>query len=236
MKDFYQLTFSDLGIICFVVRAPIEKLNWLTNEESVSWVFRIYRRKRIDWLSSRIAAKAAAIKWLEINYKLELLPKLINIFNADSGMPHLKWPLDIRTPNLSISHKNDIGVASVSGTNIFHGCDIEFIKERQPGFSTYFLSSYEKELWFKNEVKVNNEIVEKKCIETMLWSAKESIIKAILSTETSMGNINMVHIFLKPIKQDYNNLPQFSFSYKNFQGIGKWVFIKDYVVTLSLLD
>ncbi|ALC91529.1 hypothetical protein AM500_18370 [Bacillus sp. FJAT-18017] len=236
MNDISQLQFKDLGIICYACKATEEKIKWLTTEESVSWQSMKHRRKRMEWLSSRVAAKAAAVNWLEKYYELPLRPELITIFNTKYGIPYVKWPLQISTPNLSMSHTDNIGVATVSCNYIVHGCDIEKIKDRHSAFSNYFLTSDESVLWFNNNIKIHYGFVERKTIETMLWSAKESIIKAIISKDTSKKFINMFHITLNPSTKNDKNLYDFIFSYENHKGKGKWIIINEYVISVSILN
>ncbi|HQR40696.1 MAG TPA: 4'-phosphopantetheinyl transferase superfamily protein [Blastocatellia bacterium] len=125
-------------------------------------------KRRADWRLGRWTAKRAVQQWLTT-------PDLtdVEIRARPDGSPEA---LVAGTPapcTISLSHSNARAVCTVAAAGIAIGCDIELVEPRDPSFAAdyftpievAFLSALPEEL--------------RALATTLLWSARESALKAI---------------------------------------------------------
>jgi len=222
-----RIPIGDSQVIAFISTVQLHHADFLSSEELIIWQKKNHNRKKMEWLSARFSAKIAALEWLKEVHNIELPPDKIIILNSLSGVPHFKLPLHLESPNLSLSHTDGKGLAAISYSS-FIGCDIEKVKKRHPNFKKVFLTVKEIELWFQAEDigNLNNDLV-----ETLLWSAKESVIKAILSKQKE------IEISFLDIQVSYKNskdiLRSLEFSTINYTGPIICLVMDSYIITIA---
>lgn len=132
------------GLLCYKERL---KLNTLRSN-----------KRKVEWISGRIAAKKALEKYNgDINSE---------VINRESGQPYFP---DYPELTLTISHSKDYAVAVVSGCKV--GVDIEVVDERPDSLTRFFYTVREKE-----NLK-NIKSSEKSRLMTEYWTRKEAYAK-----------------------------------------------------------
>lgn len=144
---------------------------WLAEEERHTLARLTVPKRRCDWRLGRWTAKRAVAASLGLTQSPESLAR-IAIGAARSGAPRAVLdgrPLELA---ISISHSNGRGVCAV-GRVAMIGCDIENIEPRRPTFLADYFDPREIELarsWPEDT---------QDAAFTLLWCAKESVLKAI---------------------------------------------------------
>jgi phosphopantetheinyl transferase (holo-ACP synthase) len=147
----------------------------LTRGEQAIWRDSAKTKKRkIDWLLGRIAAKEAVRKQIQSISGRVLGPHDIEIVSQASGAPLVRLA-DYNLPEIlvSISHTQGAGfaLATLGGAGK-PGIDAEIIREREQAFAATFLKPHELSyLATCPKDRINVEL-------TRLWSAKEALYKA----------------------------------------------------------
>jgi acyl transferase domain-containing protein/phosphopantetheinyl transferase (holo-ACP synthase) len=151
----------------------------LTRAEQQTWKnLGKTKKRKIDWLLGRIAAKEAVRKIVHMKTGLLLGPHDVEILKLESGAPVVKVSHgDSMVPalDISISHTKDVAVAfaTVSG-GLFGrpGIDAEVVRQYEPDFAATFLQPHELQyLAGCPSDRASAEL-------TRLWSAKEALYKA----------------------------------------------------------
>lgn len=143
---------------------------WLSPEEVTTLSrFRIPKRRR-DWLLGRWTAKSALSQLARPQH---FPPENWQITSDSDGAPRA-WlkgePADL---SISISHSSGLSFFAVTGSSHRMGCDLERVEERSPSFEQTFFTGDELKLLSACEARERNLLV------TLIWSAKESVLKAI---------------------------------------------------------
>ena len=145
-------------------------LDWLTQGERARLDGFRFEKRRRDWLLGRWAAKIALLGITGLSQRD------INRFEISSEPDGAPLPmLDGRRcrVQLSLSHSNDRAFATVSHGTKALGCDIELVEPRSAEFvDTYFTAS-ERDYVERVEPGSRDSLV------TLIWSAKESTLKAL---------------------------------------------------------
>jgi phosphopantetheinyl transferase len=140
-------------------------------ENAVYQKFKFPKRKR-DWLGARIVAKdlirASDDRWKQTKVQS------IELLNEGSGAPYL----DIQgsrgySGRVSLSHSNGYVLCAYSPEDIRFGVDLELIEPRSNAFSEDFFTTIELEQIAKMG------IAEQRLYITVIWSGKESALKAL---------------------------------------------------------
>ncbi|MBS2007130.1 MAG: polyketide synthase dehydratase domain-containing protein [Cyanobacteria bacterium SZAS TMP-1] len=132
------------------------------------------KKRKLDWLLGRIAAKEAVRKLVQNLIGQVLGPHDIEIINIDSGAPVVRFTSGVLPEILvSISHTQGLAVALATPAGaVKPGIDAEVIREREPSFARTFLKPHELSyLAGCPQDRVNAEL-------TRFWSAKEALYKA----------------------------------------------------------
>ncbi len=145
---------------------------WLTdNELPTLRGFRMPKRRN-DWRLGRWAAKQAVAAYLGMTVDARSLRR-IEIRPADSGAPQVLLPLGPVRVSISITHCHGTAACAVTAPGVAIGCDLEAIEPRSEAFvDDYFLES-EKALLTRSPAP------DRPWLTTLLWSAKESALKAL---------------------------------------------------------
>jgi 4'-phosphopantetheinyl transferase len=150
-------------------QVPAE-LDWLTSAERARLDGFRFEKRRRDWLSGRWAAKLAL---LEIAGMSQDEIARFEIASAADGAPLPKLDGGNYGAQLSVSHSNGRAFCAVTSEAALLGCDIELVESRSAGFVETFFTNAESERIERADPGIRDELV------TMIWSAKESTLKAL---------------------------------------------------------
>ncbi|WP_324729442.1 4'-phosphopantetheinyl transferase superfamily protein [Lysinibacillus fusiformis] len=228
MEIMLKLELPQHGITGFICSAKESHVKQLSTSELISWNSKVNRRKKFDWLSARISAKIVLCEWLKQEHSTNILPKEITIYNSSIGKPQIEWPLIIDAPILSLSHKDGLGLAIISNT-VYSGCDIEKVKNRHPIFTRYFLTPEELEFLYLYRDTLTSQ-VSFDVLETILWSAKESVIKSIPSN----NNVSFLEVVLT-FEEVKSKMGELKFSALEHLGKVKYFIFNSYVITIATI-
>lgn len=145
---------------------------WLGHGEMSCLASLRFAKRRADWRLGRWTAKHAVASCLNLPMDMRSLQN-IEIRAASSGTPEVFLFNQRAALSLSISHRagNALCVVALSGTSL--GCDLELVESRDHSFLTDFFTANEQKL-------VEGAPTEKRLmLLTILWSAKESALKAL---------------------------------------------------------
>ena len=147
-----------------------KRIDWLTPAERERYEgFRFDKRQK-DWLLGRWAAKQALLT-------LSGLPQSdiarFEVLAASNGAPEAKLDGKPCDTGLSISHSNGRAFSVVSTDTCRLGCDLELVEPRSEDFVDTFFTATERE-------RVQQAAPEyRDTLTTMIWSTKESTLKAL---------------------------------------------------------
>lgn len=145
---------------------------WLSENECAALGRLRIPKRRDDWRLGRWTAKLAVARYLRLPQNAAALAA-IEIRPAASGAPELFLEGRPSPLRLSLSHSAGIGLC-VSGTgNAALGCDIEQITPHSPAFLADFFTGSERQL------VAGCPPVRRETLVTLLWSGKESVLKAL---------------------------------------------------------
>lgn len=150
-------------------QVPAER-DWLTSVERVRLDGFRFQKRRRDWLSGRWTAKLAL---LDICGMAREDIARFEIASADDGAPLPMLDGDVCDVRLSLSHSNRRAFCAVSKTATLLGCDIELVESRSAGFVETYFTDAESERIECADPEIRDLLV------TMIWSAKESTLKAL---------------------------------------------------------
>ncbi|CAN5432420.1 hypothetical protein BH11CYA1_BH11CYA1_41480 [soil metagenome] len=134
------------------------------------------KKRKIDWLLGRIAAKDAIRTLVRSGIGRILGPHDVEIYNHADRSPYaVIKDVAVAPVAVSITHSNGKGIALASFIDVGHpGIDAETISSRDSDFASSFMQPSElKQLESCPTASLNAEI-------TRIWTAKESMYKAHL--------------------------------------------------------
>jgi 4'-phosphopantetheinyl transferase len=149
-----------------------ESNDWLGRRERNHLSTLNFPKRRAEWRLGRWAAKCAMAAFQNIPPHPDLLAR-IQICAAPSGAPRLfldEAPADV---TISLSHRAGLALCALSRASVRLGCDLELIEPRSAAFVVDYFTPEEQEL-------INRAASRDRWRMTaMLWSAKESALKAL---------------------------------------------------------
>lgn len=146
--------------------------HWLSAAETeVQRRFRFLKR-RADWRLGRWTAKNAVAMRLNAGLEYSGL-RTIEIRPAASGAPEVFLEGERAPLNISLSHRQGLGACAVGPADISLGCDLEFVEPHSATFATDYFSAEEQELVASAGLANRDRLL------ALLWSAKESALKAL---------------------------------------------------------
>ena len=162
--------------------------DWLSESEATRLnSFRIAKR-RSDWRLGRWTAKravAACMKFPDVPLSL----RQIEIIPASTGQPEVTLRDRAETVAISISHREGFAICAVALGTAQLGCDLEIIEPRSEAFIADYFTAKEQEL-------IAHATDEKRTLlVSLLWSAKESALKALhvgLRADTRSVEVNII--------------------------------------------
>lgn len=146
--------------------------HWLSPGETRCLTAMRFAKRRTDWRLGRWTAKRALAACLQLPADLPALAN-IEIRAASSGAPEV-FLCNQRAPvTISLSHSAGAAICAVALSATSLGCDLETVEPRIATFAADYFTTNEQTL------------VEQTCAQdrpllvTLLWSAKESALKAL---------------------------------------------------------
>jgi|SRR5690348_4239907 4'-phosphopantetheinyl transferase len=133
-----------------------------------------FAKRRADWRLGRWTAKSALAVWLGVPTHTQVLAK-IEIRPAPSGAPQVfvaDKPADL---TVSLSHRASRAVCAVAASSVELGCDLEMIESRSDAFVSDYFTTEEQKLVARAPAMDRSRLL------ALLWSAKESALKALQS-------------------------------------------------------
>ena len=141
---------------------------WLTDaEREVLARFRVPKR-RGDWLLGRWVGKRALVLAGEAARESD-----VAILASASGAPEAFVHGRPAGISLSLTHSHGVAVAALGPAGVRLGIDLEAVEERTPGFLGDWLTPAERA--FVAEAGTGESAL----AATLVWSAKESVMKAL---------------------------------------------------------
>jgi 4'-phosphopantetheinyl transferase len=146
--------------------------DWLSESESARLSGLRFAKRRSDWRLGRWTAKCAVAASLKLPNDLPSL-RLIEIIAAPTGEPEVVLRDNAEMATISISHSSGIAICAVAVGNVALGCDLEAVDARSDAFIADYFTKEEQELIARAEDEKRFLLV------SLLWSAKESALKAL---------------------------------------------------------
>jgi 4'-phosphopantetheinyl transferase len=132
--------------------------------------FRVPKRLR-EWRLGRWTAKCAVASALGPNLVPGFLA--IEVIASPDGAPEVRVGDNLASVSISISHSDGLGLVVVGPSRLALGCDVESVDERSPAFVADYFTAREGELVEMADAGGRD------LLATLLWSAKESALKAL---------------------------------------------------------
>lgn len=128
--------------------------------------------RRVDWRLGRWTAKCAVVAYLNLCACPSLF-RSIEICAAETGAPRLFIRDNPSDLSLSLSHRSGISICAIADNRARLGCDLEVIEPRSDAFTRDYFAAEERSL------VDNAPTVDRSRLLALLWSAKESALKAL---------------------------------------------------------
>lgn len=146
--------------------------NWLSDREVSCLAGLRFVKRRTDWRLGRWTAKHAVATFLNLPPETDSLAQ-IEIVAASSGAPQVVFRKQAAEVSISLSHCAGVALCAVAQGGVDLGCDLETIEPRSDAFIADYFTPTEQSLI----VKVSTS--ERPLVVNLLWSAKESALKAL---------------------------------------------------------
>jgi 4'-phosphopantetheinyl transferase len=146
--------------------------DWLSANEMARLEKMPFAKRRTDWRLGRWTAKTAVSAYLETPFGLKAFGAM-EIRSAPCGAPEVflaGQPADVM---ISLSHRGGLAACAVAGPGMAVGCDLEMIEPRADAFVADYFTREEQ------TVVERAAEADRHWLVTLLWSAKESALKAL---------------------------------------------------------
>lgn len=161
---------------------------WLSPRERVRLAELCFAKRRTDWRLGRWTAKRALSSYLNLPDDPRCLEE-IEILAAPSGNPEVFLFNQKAAVSISLSHRAGIALCLV-GSESSIGCDLEMVERRGDAFVGDFFTANEQTLIGRTPAE------DRPLLVTLLWSAKESTLKALhvgLRLDTTCLDVSPIH-------------------------------------------
>jgi len=146
--------------------------DWFSASETLQLNNLRFAKRRTDWRLGRWTAKCAVAIYLDIPRHSQGLSR-IEIRPAASGMPAVFVANQPVYATISLSHSGGAAMCAVAPAGTAIGCDLELVEERSSSFLSDFFTKEEQELVARSSP------TDRPMLVTLMWSAKESALKAL---------------------------------------------------------
>jgi len=145
--------------------------SWLTSPELEKLEKLRFLKRRADWRLGRWTAKRAVCACWGGAGKIR--PDNVGVVADEDGVPLVYINGKRGGPAISISHSGGFGFCAVAPLDTAIGCDVETIERRSASFIFDYFTPVEV------AVVDEQDPADQPLIATLIWSAKESTLKAI---------------------------------------------------------
>ena len=146
--------------------------DWLSESEILCLSRLRFAKRHDDWRLGRWTAKRAVALRSGLPASPQMLAK-IEIRPAPSGAPTLFFENKPAAATISLSHRDGKAICAVTAAGLELGCDLELIEPHSDGFIVDYFTA-EEQLAIA-EAPAGDRF----CLLALLWSAKESALKAL---------------------------------------------------------
>jgi 4'-phosphopantetheinyl transferase len=150
---------------------PIED-DWLSASELVRLHSMRFPKRRADWRLGRWTAKRALSLYLHMAADPSTLAH-IEVRTLSSGAPQVFIADEPAFLTISLSHRCGVAICTVARSQTALGCDLEIIEPRSDSFVADYFAAEEQALVRQVPAPDRKRII------TLLWSAKETALKAL---------------------------------------------------------
>lgn len=191
--------------------------DWLGPHETACLAAMRFLKRRSDWRLGRWTAKQALAACLNLPTNLPALASL-EIRAAPSGAPEVflhGQPADVA---ISLSHRAGTAMCTVGPHGSNFGCDLEMVEPRSPAFVDNYFTADEQALI------ADTPPPERSLLLALLWSAKESALKALrvgLRLDTRCMSVKPSHV-THPLATDLTIWHPLSIRYSSTQTFSGW--------------
>jgi 4'-phosphopantetheinyl transferase len=144
--------------------------DWLSPAETLFLSGIRFARRRSDWLLGRWTAKRALSLYLEISRLRD-----IEVLAEPSGAPEVRISGKSARVKISLSHRAGTAVCAITRFDAALGCDLEIVEPHCDAFFVDFFTPEEHSLVALAPARDRCRLI------TLLWSGKESALKALSS-------------------------------------------------------
>src|ERR1039458_7014150 len=164
MMDVYWLEQTEADL-------PPEN-TWLSASEAVRLDGMRFAKRHADWRLGRWTAKRALAAYLNLpSHPPDLAD--IEIRSAPSGAPEVFIANQPAEVAISLSHRAGVAACAVTQSGAELGCDLEIVEPRSDAFIADYFATEEHELIERTST------AERSLLLALLWSGKESALKAL---------------------------------------------------------
>jgi 4'-phosphopantetheinyl transferase len=146
--------------------------DWLCANEIVTLNGLRFAKRRTDWRLGRWTAKHAVASFLDLPASPLALAR-IEIRPASSGAPEIFMANKFLPVTISVSHRAGAALCAIVLSQVQLGCDLEVIEPHSAAFVTDYFTDEEQDM------VVRTPSAERSRVLALLWSAKESALKAL---------------------------------------------------------
>src|SRR3974390_2654400 len=146
--------------------------DWLSAAERLRLQGMRFAKRRADWRLGRWTAKCALAIVLDLSQEPQSLAT-IEIRTLPSGAPEVFLDALSSRVSLSLSHCAGRAGCAVALNSVAVGCDLERIEPHSDAFAADYFSTGEQAMVAQSAAAERSRLL------TLLWSAKESALKAL---------------------------------------------------------
>jgi len=146
--------------------------DWLSASETARQNALRFAKRRADWTLGRWTAKRALAAYLNLPAQPLVLAK-IEVYPTASGAPEGFVDERPAAVAISLSHRDGRAICAVAQFGVELGCDLEVVESRGEAFLSDYFTAGEQALVARAPAADQTRLV------TLLWSAKESTLKAL---------------------------------------------------------
>jgi 4'-phosphopantetheinyl transferase len=164
--SWFELTSADLAA----------EDDWLSASEAIRLSGMRFAKRRTDWRLGRWTAKRAVSLYLNLPVDPRSLARM-EIRPAPSGAPEVFLGNEPAPVTISISHREGRAACAVGQAVppavLLLGCDLEIVEPRSDAFAADYFTAEEQELLAQASP------ADRLWLLALLWSGKESVLKAL---------------------------------------------------------
>jgi 4'-phosphopantetheinyl transferase len=145
---------------------------WLSESERARQDWLHIPKRRADWRLGRWTAKCAVSVYLNLPRNQQALAG-VELCPAPSGAPDVFLRGRTAPVQISLSHSHGVGLCAIARSGTELGCDLETVEPRSAAFLADYFTIEEQKLVTGTPFAGRDQVL------TLLWSIKESVLKAL---------------------------------------------------------